>query len=98
MKIEVLMFFYMAVCASMILFNCTVLLMNVHRKKRINKRDRRLEPQIRAQIERLERGQELEEGHLRQINKNFKKVAYLKSFEDSMDDLRRKNQSCVKNI
>ncbi len=97
MKIEVLMFFYMAVCASMILFNCTVLLMNVHRKKRINKRDRRLEPQIRAQIERLERGQELEEGHLRQINKNFKKVAYLKSFEDSMDDLRKeKPELCQK--
>lgn len=88
MNIEILMFFYMGVCASMILFNCAVLVINVLRKKQINKSDRRLEPKIRAQLERLEWGEGLEEGHLEQMNKIFKKVAKLGRFEDSMDVLR----------
>ncbi len=88
MKIEVLMYFYMGVCAAMILFNCAVLLVNVLRKKRINRRDRRLEPEIKVQLERLERGEEPEEEHLAQMNKIFGKLEHLRSFEESMDTLR----------
>lgn len=97
MHVEVLMFFYMGVCASMILFNSAVLLVNIVRKRRINRTDKRLEPRIRVQLERLERGEGLEEGHLVQMNKIFKKVAHLRSFEDSMDDLRKeKPELCRK--
>lgn len=89
MNIDTLMFFYMGVCAAMILFNCAVLFVNIIRKKRINRNDMRLKPKIAAQLGRLERGEELEEGHLAQMDKIFKKVAHLRSFEDSMDDLRK---------
>lgn len=87
MNIERLMFFYMGVCASMILFNCAVLVINVLRKKQINRSDSRLESKIRAQLERLETGEGLEEGHREQINKILKKSANLGQFEDSMDAL-----------
>lgn len=97
MKIEVMIFFYMGVCASMILFNGAVMLMNILRKRRINKRDRRLEPKIRTQLERLERGEKPEAGHLEQMDKIFKRVAYLESFEDSMDTLEKENPELCRN-
>lgn len=91
MNIEILMFFYMGVCASMIVFNCMVLVINVLRKKRIVKSSRSLEPDIRVQLLRLEQGEGLEEYHLKQMNKVFEKVAHLRRFEDSMDTLIKEN-------
>lgn len=89
MNIEILVFFYMGICISMILFNCVVLALNMIQKKRMNRRDRRLEPYIREQLELLERGEEIEEGHLAEMEEVFKKLAYLRSFEDSMDVLEK---------
>lgn len=99
MKIEILMFFYMGICGAMILFNCAVMFVNFLRKRQVRKSDRRLEPEIRIQLQRLERGEGLEKGHLEAMDKIFKKISSLESFEDSMDSLRKENPAlCQKYI
>lgn len=99
MKIEQLVFYYMGICAAMILFNCVVLIQNFLRRKRINRKDKRLKPKIRAHLERLECGEGLDEEHLKQMDRVFKRVAHLKSFEDSMDELiQEKPELCEKYI
>lgn len=99
MKIEQLVFYYMGICASMILFNCVVLILNIFRRKRMSRGDGRLKPKIRENLERLECGEGLDEEHLKQMDRGFKGVAYLKSFEDSMDVLiQEKPELCEKYI
>lgn len=81
MQIENLIFSYMAVCVAMILFNLTVIGLNLYRKNEAERIDRNLEAEILAQLERLENGEGLEEGHLKQMRKKLNKVSCLKRFE-----------------
>lgn len=85
MNIEILIFFYMGVCVSMILFNCAVIILNILRRKQKSKRDERLETAVKRQMERLKQGLEPEEEHGVQMKKNLEKLSGLELFEDSMD-------------
>lgn len=97
MNVENLVFFYMGVCLAMILFNCVVMLINVLRKKQTNRTDRKLEQRIDAQLERLQRGEAIEKDHLAQMDRVFKKLSHLRSFENSLDVLKaEKPKLCQK--
>ena len=60
MKVENLIYVYMAVCVSMILFNCAVICINKRSTKKLAKSDRRLRAEILFQIERLKDGKKVE--------------------------------------
>lgn len=92
MKVENLIYVYMAVCVSMILFNCAVICINKRSTKKLAKSDRRLRAEILFQIERLKDGKEVEPDHVVWIVRRLKRIGKLLAFEKTMDALNKEDE------
>lgn len=87
MGIEIVIFLYGAVCASMIVFNIVYNLLLKGSKLRLERRCRALEAHIQPQLERLRRGGEVDPRHFAYLRRSLRRVRNLAAF----DQVLRKN-------
>jgi len=84
MNVETLIYAYLAVCTSMILFNCACIF--VFRRKSINleKRSYSFEREVARQLERLEQGEDTEEEHKEFLKRKLGKIRHLLAFDETL--------------
>lgn len=91
MKIEVLIYIYLAICVSMILFNFACILVLHGRDERLQRRSAGLEKQILAQEKLLEEGSEIGKDHKRYLKRKMLHATGMMEFDQTMEKL---YQSC----
>lgn len=87
MGIEIMIYLYGAVCASMIVFNMVYNLLLKRSKLRLERRCRALEAHIQPQLDRLRLGEEVEPRHFAYLRRSLRRVRNLVAF----DQVLRKN-------
>ena len=95
MKIEVLIYIYAGVCAGMIVFNCVTILVNKRRNRKLKKRNRRLEPKIQEQIERIRQGKEVEDEHKKWLFRRLKRIGNLMALDDTLEHFAQENEASL---
>lgn len=85
MGVETLIYGYLAICASMIVFNCISVVVFRRRDVAWSGRGARLEREIRKQLARLERGDPVEEAHLARLEQELPHTASLLIFDRTID-------------
>lgn len=81
MRIELMLYFYGAVCISMILFNVVYALLLRSSQPRLEKRVRRLTQAVQAQLARLEEGQTVDPAHLTRLRRKLRRVKNLNALD-----------------
>lgn len=80
MKVEILIYIYGAVCASMIVFNIVYNLLLKGSESRMQKRCWKIRGRINAQIFRLAAGKKVEESHLQELRHKLSHINHLMAF------------------
>lgn len=81
MRIEVILYIYGAVCASMIVFNVVYNLVLKTSQPRLDKRVHDMEERVGEQLERIRRGEPVEEAHLERLGRKLSRVKNLMAFD-----------------
>lgn len=87
MKIETLIYAYLAICTSMILFNLVCIFVFRRRTKVLEKRSSRLEVEILDQIQRVQEGEPVETRHMDLLRKKLATTGNLLAFDETLDRL-----------
>lgn len=91
-KPEVVLYVYMASCISVLLFNILFIFTDKHKGKKQAGRSLKYVGEISEQTRRLKEGEEPEETHFRRIGRDLKKVEKLEAFEDSLLEVKKREQ------
>lgn len=87
MNIETLIYAYLAICTSMIVFNCACIFAFRRRGEMLEKRSSRLEEQITVQMGRIKRGEPVEEGHRDFLRKKLSRTNHMMAFDETLGRL-----------
>ncbi len=85
MNVEVLIYAYMAICASMIVFNCVCVFVFKHREEKLNHRNSDLAVQMRKEMEKIQSGEMVSEKHKRYLQKKLRYTGNLLTFDENID-------------
>lgn len=89
MHIETVIYAYLAVCVSMIVFNCACVFVFRRQERTLHWRSARAMIAIRRQLLRLQAGDAVEQEHLTQLQKGLRRTRGLMVFDDALDHLRQ---------
>ena len=81
MKIEILLYVYLAICVGMILFNIVSAVLSRLRDKRISKINKRFNEQILNELEYLEQSGNIHNSHKKYLSKKLKRIGNMRSFD-----------------
>lgn len=95
MNVETLIYAYLAVCTSMILFNCVCIFVFRGRDASIQRRSTRLEYQIMRQIQRIEDGDLVEESHREYLRKRLVRTSSLMVLDETLDRMLTRDKETV---
>ena len=84
-KPEKILYFYLAACLAVLVFNVLYIFIDKFSGKRLDKRSLELVEGIREQCERLDRDLPVEPEYLEKLKHTMGRVSRLKAFEQSMD-------------
>lgn len=84
MGIEYVLYFYGAVCLSMIVFNSVYICLLRGRQPRLERRTERFAAAARGQLERLERGEDLDAHYLASLGRSLRRVGCLIAFDRAL--------------
>ncbi len=87
MQIETLIYAYLAICCSMIVFNCVCVFVFRRRSRVLHRHSSHLEEQIRSQMDRLAAGESVEESHQMFLQKKLRSTGNLLAFDETMERL-----------
>lgn len=87
MSVESMVFFYGAVCAAMILFNCACVFVFRRRAKNTLKKGSRLIELIKKQMDELANGSKLSDKSMTRLEKKLQRVSGLMSFDYAIERL-----------
>lgn len=87
MNVETLIYAYLAICTSMILFNCACVFVFRRRDVSLQRKSRGLETEILRQMERMEAGKAVEESHKHYLQKKLLRVGNLLAFDETLERL-----------
>ena len=87
MQIETLIYAYLAICCSMIVFNCVCVFVFRRRSRVLHRHSSHLEEQIRRQMDRLAAGESVEEHHQMFLQKKLRSTGNLLAFDETMERL-----------
>ena len=88
MSVQTLIYAYLAICVSMIVFNCVCIFIFRHRDRRMNRRSKHLEKHVQQQIYRLKDGEAVERSHIDYLYKKLKRADNLTAFDLALDEVR----------
>lgn len=87
MNIETMIYAYLAVCASMIVFNCACIFVFRRRDRRLHRHSSRMEADILRQIRSIRAGEPVEERHREFLRKKLVRTGGLMAFDETLDQL-----------
>ncbi|MGN0405598.1 MAG: hypothetical protein ACI4F1_10275 [Bariatricus sp.] len=96
MNVETMIYAYIAICVSMILFNIASVFVLEHKDRKMNQRSGDFEEKIKEEFERLEKGKTLSGEHLRYLSKKMQRISNLMAFDETMERLRKEKLEAVK--
>lgn len=96
MNVETLIYAYLAVCFSMIVFNCVCIFAFKRGDKKISKRSTEFENRILEQIEQMKQGNSPDEEHKNYLRKKLKKTGNLTALDETVERLFAAEPDAVK--
>lgn len=84
MNVEVLIYSYMAICASMIVFNCVCVFVFKRREKKLDHRNSALAIQMQKEVEEIHSGRSVSEKHRRYLQKKLRYTGNLLTFDETI--------------
>lgn len=93
MNVETLIYAYLAICLSMIIFNIVCIFVFRHRDKKLMKRSESFVEMVEEQIE----AEEVDEKHQKKLSRKLTKVNHLMAFEEMLDRIYEKDPEAVRN-
>ena len=87
MKIETMIYVYIAICISMIAFNIVYVFVLRHREKALGSNSKKLEKIIGDQIEAINNGNEISEKHLKYLCKKLDRTAGITAFDKALESV-----------
>lgn len=81
MKIEVMIYVYLAICIGMILFNIVSAVLSRSRDKRISETNKRFNDRIRNELAFLEQNRNIHISHKKYLSKKLKRIGNMRSFD-----------------
>lgn len=81
MKIEIMIYVYLAICVGMILFNIVSAVLSRSRDKRISKMNKRFNEQILNELAYLEQSGNIHDSHKKYLSKKLKRIGHMRSFD-----------------
>lgn len=86
MKVENLIYVYLAICVGMILFNIVSAVMSRIKDKRISKRNKRFNNQVVSELHDLEETGELHSSHKKYLARKLRRIGNMRSFDELLED------------
>lgn len=96
MKVETLIYVYIAICISLIAFNCMYVLVLRYDAKKLFRETGKYSREIRMQLDRLAAGLDIADSHKEGLCKTLKKIDNLTAFDRSIEGFYRKNPETIK--
>ena len=85
MKIEIMIYAYIAICVSMILYNIVYVFILNHREKSLVLNSQKLEKNICEQIDIMKKGGAVSENHIKYLCKKLDKTAGITAFDRALE-------------
>lgn len=95
MNVETMIYAYLTICVSMIMFNCACTVVFRRSSKALDQRSSHLEEEIQGQIRRIELGEPVEESHKKLLRKKLAWTSHLMAFDEALDRLLKQNADAV---
>lgn len=95
MGVQIMVYAYLAVCVSMILFNCVCIILFKKNEKNSRKRDSRFQQKVKQQVLRVEQGEELSQKELKQLARRCMRVWNFAALDEQLDALRPEHGEAV---
>ncbi len=96
MNVETLIFAYLAICTSMIVFNCICIFAFQHNDTKISKKSKEFEKKITEQIQQMKQGKQPDDKHKAYLRKTLKKTGNLTALDETMERLFEEDPDAVK--
>lgn len=87
MKIEIMIYAYIAICVSMICYNIVYVFILKHREKALFFNSGKIEKMILEQLELIKSGEEITEKHKEFLRKSLQKTAYITAFDKALENI-----------
>jgi len=87
MKIEIMIYAYIAICVSMILYNIVYVFILRYREKALSTNSARLQKVILEQLERIKSGGEVSESHKKFLKKFLQRTAGITAFDKALENI-----------
>ncbi len=91
--VELMIYIYMFVCVSLIVFNAVYMLIMKQVNKNIEKNCGNYDERISEQIDRIHNGLEVTKQHKKYLYKKLKKTSHLTAFDRSLENIYQKNNA-----
>lgn len=95
MNVEIMIFAYLAICVSMILFNIACIFVFERNEKKLNQRSWHFQEKITEQFGIVTEGGQVSEEHVKYLSKKLERVPNLMAFDETMERLRKKDSASV---
>ncbi len=95
MKIEIMIYVYIAICISMILYNIIYAFILKRREKALVSNSERFEKIISNEVEKIKKGESVPEKHKEFLRKKLDKTAGLTSFDKALEKVYEKESEAV---
>lgn len=86
MKIESMIYIYIAICVSLIAYNCVYVFILRRREKKLDTDASAFKERISEQTERITTGKDVDGAHIEYLCKSLKTVKNLTAFDKSLDE------------
>ena len=87
MKIEIMIYAYIAICVSMIAYNIVYVFILKHREKALSSNSAKLEKVILEQLERIKSGDEVSGSHKKFLKKSLQRIAGITAFDKALENI-----------
>lgn len=87
MKIEIMIYAYIAICVSMILYNIVYVFILKHRERALGTNSARLEKVILDELERIKSGDEVPQSHKKFLKKSLGRTAGITAFDKALENI-----------
>ena len=85
MKIEIMIYVYIAICISMIAFNIVYVFVLRHREKALSNNSQKFQKSICDQIEGIKNGKEISEKHIKYLCKKLDRTSGSTAFDRALE-------------
>lgn len=87
MKVELLIYIYIAICVSMILYNIVYVFVLRERENALRRNAEKFKRAVFAQTERIEQGDLVEESHKQYLKKTLQKTWGITAFDKALEEI-----------